>query len=160
VEEKDFYQKYWYTNAQLITVKNPRPPMMENDVTGDYLFSCVVQTGIDISTGKAKEESRQYLVKAGGTESFPGPIANIYLDQMSKLLAQDEGKIQHMIDFSLRAAYYDRLTTEVRDLTAAYQQQTPDYLKPATAEAPVGPPEEAFAGAKEKTPEKPAPTKA
>lgn len=140
MEEKDFFDKYWHSNTKIVTVVNPR--------NEDYVFQAVSEVGIDTSTGKMKVEQRSYRVKAGGNERFPGPIANIFLDQVAKLVAQDEDKIQFMIDFALRAEYYDRLTVDVEDLINTYTPH-PAYLEQPKTEVEKEP-EEAFAGVKKK----------
>jgi hypothetical protein len=83
--------------------------------------------GVNMQTGKMATDTRHYRVPAGGSERFPGPIANMYLDQMSKMVAQDEDKIQYLIDFTLRAQYYDQLTADVEDLIHSYTP-FPEYL--------------------------------
>lgn len=155
MEEDEFILKYWHSNTKIVTVVNPRKD--------DYIFQATVETGtIDFATGKMKSDTRKYLVKAGASERFPGPLANIYLDQMSRLVAQDDEKFQFMIDYQLRAQYYDDLTAAVEDLIHDY---TPvkDYLNEPTA-APVTEDkpdkiEEAFPGIR-KGPGRPAKTAA
>lgn len=85
-----------------------------------------------MTTGRMKSETREYRVAAGQEERFPGPIANLYLDQMAKLVAQDDEKIQFMIDFKLKAQYFDDLIVGVEDLINTYTSH-PAYLdKPET----------------------------
>jgi hypothetical protein len=141
LDEVEFNNKYWFPNTMLITVTNPR--------TEDYKFQTVVQTGMDMTTGRMKEEPRQYRVKAGESERFPGPIANIYLDQMTKLVAQDEEKIHFLIDFSLKAEYYEKLIVSKEDLIQTYEER-PEYLAGRVEDVAEAPKEEAFAGAKDK----------
>lgn len=112
LEEQDFNKKYWHSNTEVVTVINPRKE--------DYVFQATVDAGIDIATGRPKPEARQYRVPAGGTERFPGSIANMYLDQMSKILAQEDDRFERMVDFSEKAKYYDRLTADTEDLIASY----------------------------------------
>lgn len=140
MEEADFIKKYWHPNSEIVTVVNPR--------SEDYLFQATIETGVDTSTGRMHSEARHYKVAAGGTERFPGPIANMFLDQMSKLVAQDDDKIQFMIDFSLRAQYYDQLTVAVEDLTKGYQP-FPEYLESSTEAAKPAVVEQPFAAAPE-----------
>lgn len=119
MDETDFNKKYWHSNTEMVTVINPR--------TEDYVFQATIDTGVDMDTGKLKAETRHYRVAAGGQERFPGPIANMFLDQMAKLVSQDDKKFQFMIDFSLKAQYYDDLTVAVENLIRDYQP-FPEYL--------------------------------
>lgn len=155
VEEKDFNDKYWFSNTKIITVVNPR--------SEDYVFQATSDVGVDTATGKMKTEARKYRVKAGEHERFPGPIANMYLDQMSKLIAQDEEKFQFMIDFSLKAQYYDDLIVGVEDLMNTYHEN-PAYLNNKAEEVDEETPEvaeEPFAAAKpERKPGRPPKTAA
>lgn len=138
MEEAEFWDKYWKKNTEIITVVNPR--------NEDYIFQAMVDTGFDQIAGKSKIEARHYKVAAGGNERFPGPIANIYLDQMAKLIAQDEDNIQHMSDFALRAQYYDDLIVSIEDLIKSYEAPTPDYLNRPTAEPVETKEDKPFAG--------------
>lgn len=119
MEEKDFNEKYWQNSMKLVTVRNP--------TKDDYTFQATIETGVDITTGKAKTEQRHYIVKGGAEERLVGPVANMYLDQMSKIIAQNENKFQHMIDYSLRAQYYDRLIVDIEDLVNHYTPH-PQYI--------------------------------
>lgn len=140
MDEQAFIVKYWFPATQIITVVNPRDE--------DYKFTMVVDTGLNALTGKPGTESRKYMVKAGDNQRFPGTIANMYLDQMTRLVAQDEDKIQHLIDFALRAEYYDKLIAGKEDLIQQTYEAKPDYLgKPEDeTQAPV-PTEQPFAPA-------------
>lgn len=140
MEETEFNDKYWYGNTKLVIVENPRDE--------DYVFRSVVSEGVDPMTGRMRETARTYRVKAHSSERFVGTIANLYLDQMTKLLAQDEEKIHFLIDFQLRAQYYDRLTVEVTDLIHDYQP-VKEYLNGAEETEVTAPVEQPFAGAKE-----------
>lgn len=111
--EEEFNEKYWLTNLKIAVVVNP--------LTEDYKFGCTVETGIDVATGKAKVESREYVVKAGGKERFPAPVANIYLSQMSRLKAQEDDKFPQYIDYAYRASVYDDLIVEIIDMVDSYQ---------------------------------------
>jgi hypothetical protein len=124
-EEANFWQKYRYDHLKMVTVINP--------LTEDYDFQCVVEAGVDMATGKMNSEARQYRVKAGGTERFPGPIANIYLDQICRIVAQNEDKFRHLMDWALRAKYYDRLVVDVEDLVSTYQPFS-NYLQESETE--------------------------
>lgn len=118
-DEQSFAKKYWHTNTQIVTVVNPR--------SEDYVFQATTEVGVDVATGRMRAETRSYRVPHGGQERFPGPIANMYLDQMSKLVAQDDEKIQYMIDYALRSQYYDDLIVAVEDLIHTYTP-FPEYL--------------------------------
>jgi hypothetical protein len=135
VEEKDFNDKYWFPNTKVVKVVNPRDE--------DFVFQSTIETGIDITTGKMRTESRKYRVAAGASEKFPGTVANIYLDQVSKLIAQDDDKIQFIIDFALRAQYYDKLIVGVDDILNTYQD-FPTYLDNPAQVAAEAPAEKAF----------------
>lgn len=135
MDEVAFNTKYWFSNMKIVTVVNPREE--------DFVFGATVETGVDIATGKLKSEQRTYRVKAGTSERLPGPIANMYLDQMSKLIAQDEDKFQYMIDFALKAEYYDALISDSEDLIETYQP-LPQYLQSSPRVETVDEP--AFAG--------------
>lgn len=141
MDEIAFNTKYWFSNMKIVTVVNPREE--------DYVFGAMSETGVDIATGKLKQEQRTYRVRAGEMERLPGPIANMYLDQMSKLIAQDEDKFQYMIDFALKAEYYDALISDSEDLIETYQP-LPQYLQKPEAETPEEP---AFAGKDSDEPE-------
>lgn len=118
-DEQTFAKKYWHTNTQIVTVINPRKD--------DYVFQATTEVGVNLDTGRMKAETRTYRVPHGGQERFPGPIANMYLDQMSKLVAQDEDKIQFMVDWALKAQYYDQLIVSIEDLIHTYAP-FPEYL--------------------------------
>lgn len=113
MEEKEFNDKYWLTNLKLAIVVNP--------LHEDYKFQCAVETGVELATGRPKTEVRTYIVKAGGSERFPAPVANLYLKQMSQLLAQDDNTYNQYIDYSHRAELYDRLIVEIIDMVESYQ---------------------------------------
>jgi hypothetical protein len=148
VEETDFNAKYWYKNTQLVTVVNPR--------SEDFVFQSTVETGVNPSTGRNESETRKYIVKAGSKQRFPGTITNMYLDQMSKLVAQDDNKITNLIDFSVKAKYYDDLTVSVEDLIRGYEPM-PEFLEGQVNEVATAKVEEKpFAAAKEEAPKTPA----
>lgn len=105
--------KYWFNGLQMVTVVNPKPV--------DWPFMV---------------EMRHFIIKAGAQESFPGVIANVYLDQMSKILAQDEEKLEYMSDPNLKVIYYDRLIVDVKNLVNEVDQ-TPSYLQHVAPSAQV-----------------------
>lgn len=119
MDEKDFYQKYAFTLGQLVTVLNP--------TSEDFSFKVTIDVGVDFATGQTKSATNEYTVPAGGHRRFPGPVANMYLDQMFKKLIQEEEQdfinanpdvantpqsgvhVAGMADFGIRAQYYDQL---------------------------------------------------
>jgi hypothetical protein len=114
VDLAEFNKKYWFRNTAMVEVTNPRDE--------DFEFTATIDTGqIDFNTGKSQVLTRKYLVKAGGSEKFVGSIANLYLDQMSKLVAQDRDEFGLLVDFAVRARYYDEMIANVNDLMAAYE---------------------------------------
>lgn len=145
LDEQSFIAKYWHPNTEVVTVTNP--------TTEDYIFSATVDAKIDIKTGRPQPEMRQYRVKKGGSERFPGSIANMYLSQMSSILAQKEGRLERMIDFTEKSKYYDQLTADSEDLIAsyspnpAYAEDNQHVVAPVETEVP-------FAGAKRGRPPK------
>lgn len=102
---KDFNDKYWFSPLHRVLVINP--------FTYDYPFMV---------------ELRHYEIKAGASEWFPGMIANVYLDQVSKIMAQDDDKLGFMADPNLKHIYYDKLIVDVEDM-APQVTQAPAYLK-------------------------------
>lgn len=102
---KDFNDKYWFSPLMRILVINP--------LAEDYPFMV---------------ELRHYEIKSGANEWFPGMIANVYLDQMSRILAQNEDKLGFMADPNLKHIYYDRLIVNTEDM-APQAAQTPAYMK-------------------------------
>lgn len=103
---KDFNDKYWYTPLQMVTVINPT----------DRDFPFMV-------------EMRNYMIRAGATERFPGVIANVYLEQMAGIMAQDDDNFGHMSDPTLKAQYYEKLIVDIESLVEDYNP-TPEYLQP------------------------------
>lgn len=136
MDEMQFVKKYYFDHLKMVTVKNPR--------NEDYVFGATIEAGIDVATGKLRSEQRTYRVKAGERERLPGPMANMYLDQMAKLIAQDQDKFRFLIDFALKAQYYDDLIIDVIDLIETYQP-LPQYLQKSEEEIKESR-EEPFAG--------------
>lgn len=101
----EWRQKYWFNSLQMVTVVNPKPDLWPFMVEG-----------------------RHFEIGGGATERFPGVIANVYLDQMSKILAQDDERLGFMADPNLSKIYYDKLIVDVEDLI---QQASvvPAYLR-------------------------------
>lgn len=111
MEEKDFNAKYWFNPMQNITVVNPD--------TEDLTFSVMVETGIDMMTGKVQSASRDYTVEAGKGRTFPGPIANMYLDKMFKRLIQKDNRVSELPDYGARQEYYEKLIVSKTDMAEA-----------------------------------------
>lgn len=105
ITKEEFNKKYWFNSLQMVTVLNPK--------LEDWPFMV---------------EMRHFIIKSGATERFPGVIANVYLDQMSKILAQDDDKLGYMADPSLKRLYYDKLIIDVEELVSDYSP-TPEYLR-------------------------------
>ena len=114
----DWHKKYWFNSLQMITVINPKPI--------DWEFMV---------------EMRHFMIPAGQTDRFPGVIANVYLDQMSKILAQDDEKLEYMSDPNLKKIYYDKLIVSVENLVQEHNPG-PAYLKNVSPSAVVPPKEE------------------
>jgi len=116
----EFYKIYWFTPLQMVTLINPKET--------DYPFMV---------------EMRNYVVKAGAKEKMPGTVANVYLSQMTRILAQDEDKMQFLSDYALMTQFYDRLIVSVENLIEETNSQ-PAYMShvPPTivGEAPDVPP--------------------
>lgn len=107
IDEKAFLDKYNFDNYVHITVSNP--------TTKDFTFLMMIQTGIDRQTARPREEHRTFMVPAGSRERFVGSVANLYLDQMSKQIAQDAGTFGDISDWGARAKYYDDLIVSIDD---------------------------------------------
>lgn len=142
MDEEQFRAEYTFNNFQLITVANPTKT--------DYAFQITMQVGVDPGTGKLVTEARHYMVKAGTTERFPGVIANKYLDQMSKLVAQEEDTFKLFADFGTRRKIYDGLILDKEDVLAQNKAMVEfPQAKPQEQAIESAPEEEvAFAGAK------------
>jgi hypothetical protein len=105
----EFWKTYWFTPYQMVTLKNPKDT--------EYRFMV---------------EMRHFVIKAGATEVLPGTVANVYLSQMTRVLAQDEDKTSFLSDFALMKQYYDRLIVSVES-TINDVDTTPSYLKDVPA---------------------------
>lgn len=97
----EFNRRYWFNNYQMVTVVNPLPD--------DFYFFV---------------EMRRFMVPKDGQESFPGPIANLFLDQMSKMLTQNEEKMELLSDMAFKASYYNKLIVEVKNLVPEAKAET------------------------------------
>lgn len=114
--KQEFNQRYWFTSLQMVTVKNLKAT--------DYPFTC---------------EMRHYIVRAGATEDFVGSIANVYLSNMSRIMAQDEEKLEFMSDPSFMAMMYDRLIEKIKNLAPQYDP-TPTWQQAVQQQAAATPP--------------------
>jgi hypothetical protein len=139
-EEKAFLEKYGFTNFQTVTVANP--------TAEDHQFQVMIEVGVDRATGKMRSEAKTYVVKAGGHERFPGVIAGMYLDQMSKKIAQGmkEG-LAAIVNWNSRSKIYDDLIVDVDDLLNRQYQAFED-MDVAKAVDEGDKPEATFAGAR------------
>lgn len=108
----EFYKHYWFTPFQMVTVINTK--------TQDYPFMV---------------EGRHFIIRSGTKEKIPGTVANIYLSQMTRILAQDDDKMNFLSDFSLMKQYFDKLIVDVENLvkdydsTPAYLNKVPEHMK-------------------------------
>lgn len=103
--KKQFNDTYWFSPLQMITVSNPKAE--------DYRFMV---------------EMRHFIIKAGATESFPGTVANVYLSQMTRILAQDDDRMELLSDINLMKFYYDSLIADVTSLIQE-DRSVPDYMR-------------------------------
>lgn len=108
--QKEFDDKYWFNPLQMVTVVNPLPEM--------YPFMV---------------ELRHYEILPGSHMQYPGMIANVYLDQMSRILAQNDEKLGYIGDPNLRKIYYEKLIVDITDL-APQASVIPQYLRQPTSE--------------------------
>lgn len=138
-DEQAFWAKYQHPNSEVVTVVNP--------TSSDYVFQATVDAAMDVRTGRPRSEARQYMVPKGGSQRFPGSIANMYLDQMSRQLAGEENRLDRMVDWTERAKYYDQLTADTEDLIASYTPN-PAYVDDNQHVATDVEAEVPFAGAK------------
>lgn len=115
ITQAEFNKYYWFTSLQMVTVRNPLKTPFE-----------------------FRSEMRLYGVPAGGEESYVGTIANIYLDQMAKTIAQNENKLELIADPTMKSAYYKELIVEVKDLNPQYDPENnwQHRMKAAGAELP------------------------
>lgn len=116
----EFWKQYWFTPMHMVTLVNPKET--------DYHFMV---------------EMRNFVIKAGAQETMPGTVANVFLSQMTRILAQDDDKMEHLSDFALMKKYYDKLIVNVKNLVPNLDN-TPSYLKdvPETMKAETPPWEE------------------
>lgn len=113
-----FNAKYWFGSLQMVTVVNPLPE--------DWPFMV---------------EMRHYIIKKGSKERFPGVIANVYLDQMSKILAQHDENLGNMADPELKKIYYDKLIVSVENMMQEHDNR-PAYLAHVAPESMLEAPDE------------------
>src|SRR5260221_3813940 len=84
--KEQFNARYWFTTLQMVTVLNPawyREGGTGEAVSRDFPFMV---------------ELRHFIIRAVQHERLPGIIANVYLDQMAKILAQNDDKLGYMSD--------------------------------------------------------------
>lgn len=103
--KKEFNDRYWFSPLQMVTLINPK--------TEDYRFMV---------------EMRHFVIRGGATESFPGTVANVYLSQMTRILAQDNDEMNLLSDVALMAKYYDSLMVDVKNM-AGEDTSEPAYMK-------------------------------
>lgn len=112
--KEEFWKIYYFTPFQMVTVTNPKPY--------DYKFMV---------------ELRNFSIRSGVKEKVPGTIANVYLSQMTRIMAQDDDKMQFLSDFALMRTYYDKLIIEVENVlkevnnTPAYLADVPSHMRVA-----------------------------
>ena len=113
---EEFFNVYWFQPTDMVTLLNPQDK--------DYPFMV---------------EGRHFIIKAGEQIQMPGTVANVYLSQMTRILAQDENKMEFLSDYNLMKQYYDRLMVDVKSMLQevnnepAYLSQVPQSMR---AEAP------------------------
>ncbi len=118
--KKEFWDKYWFSALHMVTLINPLPE--------DYRFMV---------------EMRHFVIKAGAQEQMPGTVANVYLSQMTRIIAQNDNKMEFLSDFNLMKQYYDALIVDAKSMMPednsqpAYLAQVPQNMR---AEAPGTPP--------------------
>lgn len=105
ITKDEWRQKYWFNSLQMVTVINPK--------NAEWPFMV---------------EGRHFVIGPKATERFPGIIANVYLDQMSKILAQDDDNLGFMADPNLMRHYYDKLIIDVEDLISQ-TSPVPAYMR-------------------------------
>lgn len=117
--KKEFWSVYWFTPLHMVTLINP--------LADDYKFMV---------------EMRHFVVRAGATEQMPGTVANVYLSQMTRILAQMEDKMEFLSDFMLMKQYYDRLIVDSKSMMPednsqpAYLAQVPTSMQGQAPETP------------------------
>ena len=117
--KEEFWSKYWFTPMQLVTLINPK--------ADDCMFMV---------------EGRHFTIKAGATEQMPGTVANIYLNHMTRIMAQDDDRLELMSDFNLMKIYFDKLIVNVKDMmqetdnTPAYLRDLPEHMRAEEPELP------------------------
>lgn len=110
MSQEEFNRRYWFNSLQMVTVVNPKAQ--------DYPFMV---------------EGRHFIIRGGASERYPGVIANVYLDNMSKIMAQDDDRLGYMGDPNLKRLYYDKLIANVESLVQehnplpAYMQNVPQH---------------------------------
>lgn len=113
--KEEFWANYWFSPLQMVTLINPK--------AYDYKFMV---------------ENRNFIIKAGANEKMPGTVANVYLSQMTRIMAQDDDKMSFLSDFALMRQYYDGLIKDVESLIAE-DHSMPAYLSSVPAHMKVEP---------------------
>lgn len=128
ITKSDFHKLYWFSPLQMIEVINPAWAAVEGGgfISKDYQFTV---------------EMRHYIILAGKTERFPGIIANVYLDAMARIIAQNEDRLGFIGDPNLKREYYDKLIVAVDNLAPEYDAG-PAYLRNVTPASTVQPKDE------------------
>lgn len=112
ITKEDFWKTYWFSPLQMVTLINPQ----------SYDFPFMV-------------ELRNFVIKAGRKEKMPGTVANVYLNLMVGIMAQDDDKMTLLSDFTFKAMYYNKLILDVESLIQendplpAYLKDVPEHLK-------------------------------
>jgi hypothetical protein len=104
-----FIEKYWFSNLQMVTVRNP--------FDGDVVFM---------------HEMRTYAVKQGTEARLPGTIANLYIDLVARTLAQNSKDLSAIGDPSRCAKYYDEIIISTEDSMPEYDTATGFAVKKNT----------------------------
>lgn len=107
--KEEFWANYWFSPLQMVTLINPK--------SYDYKFMV---------------ENRNFIIRAGANEKMPGTVANVYLSQMTRIMAQDDDKMSFLSDFALMRQYYDSLIVDVISLISEDHSQ-PAYLSSVPA---------------------------
>lgn len=118
--KKEFYDTYWFQPTDIVTLLNP--------LAEDYIFMV---------------EGRHFKIAASAVLDLPGTVANVYLNNMTKIMAQNDDRMDLLSDFNLMAQYFNKLISNKKstmvefDPTPAYMKQVPQS---AIGQAPETPP--------------------
>lgn len=112
ITKEEFNKMYWFSPLQMVTLINPQK----------YDFPFMV-------------ELRNFVIKAGRQEKMPGTVANVYLNLMTGIMAQDDDKMTLLSDYTFKGMYYNKLIKDVESLIKendplpAYLKDVPEHLK-------------------------------